>query len=37
MSLTLYFHPLASFCRKVLVAHDENNTAFDRCLIELRK
>ena len=37
MSLTLYYHPLASFCRKVLVAHTENNTAFDRRLIDLRK
>ena len=28
MALTLYFHPLASFCHKVLMALYENETAF---------
>ena len=28
MSLTLYFHPLASFCHKVLIALYENQTPF---------
>lgn len=28
MSLTLYFHPLSSFCQKVLVALYENDTPF---------
>lgn len=28
MSLTLYFHPLASFCHKVLMALYENETPF---------
>lgn len=28
MSLTLYFHPLSSFCHKVLIALYENGTAF---------
>jgi glutathione S-transferase len=28
MSLTLYFHPLASFCHKVLIALYENDTPF---------
>lgn len=28
MSLTLYYHPLSSFCHKVLIALYENNTAF---------
>lgn len=35
MSLTLYYHPLASFCHKVLVALYENGTAFERRLINL--
>lgn len=33
MSLTLYYHPLASFCHKVLVALYENDTGFDRRII----
>lgn len=28
MSLTLYYHPLSSFCQKVLIALYENNVAF---------
>lgn len=35
MSLTLYYHPLASFCQKVLVALYENGTAFEKRLIDL--
>jgi glutathione S-transferase len=35
LSLTLYYHPLASFCHKVLVALYENGTAFERRLINL--
>jgi len=35
MSLTLYYHPLASFCHKVLIALYENNTAFERRIINL--
>ncbi len=35
MSLTLYYHPLASFCQKVLIALYENGTAFDRRIIDL--
>jgi glutathione S-transferase len=35
MSLTLYYHPLASFCHKVLVALYENHTVFDRRIINL--
>jgi glutathione S-transferase len=33
--LTLYYHPLASFCHKVLVALYENDIAFDRRVINL--
>jgi len=33
--LTLYFHPLASFCQKVLTALYENDTAFDRHIVDL--
>jgi len=33
--LTLYYHPLSSFCHKVLVALYENDTAFDRQIINL--
>lgn len=36
MSLTLYFHPLSSFCQKVLVALYENATAFTPHIIDLR-
>jgi glutathione S-transferase len=35
MSLTLYYHPLASFCHKVLIALYESGTAFDKRLIDL--
>jgi glutathione S-transferase len=33
MSLTLYYHPLSSFCHKVLVALYENDVEFDKRLI----
>ncbi len=29
MSLRLYFHPLSSFCQKVLIALYENDTPFE--------
>jgi glutathione S-transferase len=35
MSLTLYFHPLASFCHKVLVAFYENATPFSGRIVDL--
>jgi glutathione S-transferase len=35
VSLTLYYHPLASFCHKVLIALYENRTAFDPRIIDL--
>jgi glutathione S-transferase len=35
MSLTLYFHPLASYCWKVLIALYENDTAFTPKLVDL--
>jgi glutathione S-transferase len=35
VSLTLYYHPLSSFCQKVLVALYENDTAFDRRIVNL--
>jgi len=35
MSLTLYFHPLSSFCQKVLVALYENDTPFVPHLVDL--
>jgi glutathione S-transferase len=35
MSLTLYFHPLASFCQKVLIALYENDTPFEPHLVDL--
>lgn len=35
MSLTLYFHPLSSFCQKVLVALYENDTTFEPRLVNL--
>jgi len=35
MSLTLYFHPLSSFCQKVLVALYENETPFERSIVDL--
>jgi glutathione S-transferase len=35
MSLTLYFHPLSSFSWKVLIALYENDTPFDRQIVDL--
>jgi glutathione S-transferase len=35
MSLTLYFHPLASFCHKVLIALYEGGIAFDGRIVDL--
>ena len=35
MALTLYYHPLASFCHKVLIALYENETPFKAQLVDL--
>jgi glutathione S-transferase len=35
MSLKLYFHPLASFCWKALIALDENDTPFEPYVVDL--
>src|SRR5262249_921951 len=35
MSLTLYFHPLASYCHKVLLALYENDTPFEGRFVDL--
>ena len=35
MSLKLYFHPLASFCHKALIALYENDIAFEPVLVDL--
>lgn len=35
MALSLYSHPLASFCHKVLIALYENGTAFDNHTVDL--
>lgn len=35
MSLTLYYHPLASFCHKALIALYEHKLAFEKRLIDL--
>ena len=35
MPLKLYFHPLSSFCQKVLIALYENDTPFEPCLVDL--
>ncbi len=35
MSLKLYFHPLASFCQKALVALYENDTPFEPHIVDL--
>ncbi|VVO08162.1 glutathione S-transferase family protein [Pseudomonas fluorescens] len=35
MSLTLYYHPLASYCHKVLIALYENAIEFERRIIDL--
>jgi glutathione S-transferase len=37
LSLTLYYHPLASYCHKVLIALYEAGTSFTPRLIELQK
>jgi glutathione S-transferase len=34
MPLTLYYHPLSSFCHKVLIALYENNIEFERRVID---
>jgi glutathione S-transferase len=36
MSLTLYMHPLSSFCQKVIIALYENNVPFTPRLVDLR-
>jgi glutathione S-transferase len=35
MSLTLHFHPLSSFCQKVLIALYENDTPFTPQIVDL--
>jgi glutathione S-transferase len=35
MSLKLYFHPLASFCHKALIALYENDVAFEPVIVDL--
>jgi len=35
MSLTLYYHPLASYCHKVLVALYETGTEFEKRVVDL--
>jgi glutathione S-transferase len=35
MSLTFYYHPLASFCHKVLIALYEKQIAFEPCIVDL--
>jgi glutathione S-transferase len=35
MSLTLYFHPLSSFCQKVLIAFYENDIPFEPRIVDL--
>ena len=35
MSLTLYYHPLSSFCMKVLIALYENETPFTPHIVDL--
>ncbi|HYI88941.1 MAG TPA: glutathione S-transferase family protein [Beijerinckiaceae bacterium] len=35
MMLTLYFHPLSSFCQKALIALYENDTPFERRIVDL--
>ena len=35
MSLTLYYHPLASFCWKALIALYENGTPFKPHIVDL--
>ncbi len=36
MSLTLHFHPLSSFCHKVLIALYENDTRFTPQIVDLQ-
>ena len=36
MSLTLHYHPLSSYCQKVLVALYENDTPFERLQVDLQ-
>src|SRR3954454_20519692 len=33
MALTLHFHPLSSYCQKVLIALYENGTPFDKQIV----
>ncbi|MEQ1515265.1 MAG: glutathione S-transferase family protein [Usitatibacteraceae bacterium] len=35
MGLTLYYHPLASYCQKVLIALYENDISFDARIVDL--
>lgn len=35
MTLKLYFHPLSSFCQKALMALYENDTPFERHIVDL--
>jgi glutathione S-transferase len=35
MSLTLHYHPLSSFCHKALIALYENDTPFERRIVNL--
>ena len=35
MAISLYFHPLASYCWKVLMALYENDTPFEARLVDL--
>ena len=35
MSLTLHFHPLASFCQKALIAFYENDIPFEKVIVDL--
>ena len=35
MAITLYYHPLSSFCHKVLIALYEHGTAFEKRMIDL--
>ena len=35
MALALYYHPLSSYCQKVLIALYENDTAFEKVPIDL--
>lgn len=35
MSLELYFHPLSSFCQKVLIALYETETPFEPHIVDL--